>query len=133
MRLLASLLLVLTATFLAAGTLSAQVPTASFVVEKSIEYHDPQGLWDRARFRLSLKETRPDGSERQTRLLFHQPLDAFEIQTDRDEAKRDGEYIVLEGETEASGLKIPTKRAWYVNADGRHLGDDILVEIEIEP
>jgi hypothetical protein len=233
-----------TVAFLGAGALAAQVPTASFVVERSIAYHDPLGHWDRARFRLNLRETRPDGTERQTRLVFHKPLDSFEIQTDRDEArieglmaagecvltlngsiefseaerekfrltcerigwlrdyytylwglpmklhdpgtlidpevtdawyqerpvwsvratydesvgsdtwyfyfdqltyalvgyrfyhdeaKRDGEYIVLEGETEASGLKIPTKRAWYVNADGRHLGDDILVDLEVQP
>lgn len=223
---------------------SGRVPTASFVVEQSIEYHDPRGLWGDARFRLDLRETRPDGTERRTRIQFHNALDSFEILTQRneaeieglmaagecimtlngstkfsdaereeyrltcdrlgwlrdyytylwglpmklgdpgtlidqdvtagsyqkqevwsvrvtyddsvgsdtwyfyfdqqsyalvgyrfyhDEAKGDGEYIVLEGETEVSGLKIPTQRAWYVNADDRHLGNDILVDIEVQP
>jgi len=223
---------------------SAEVPAASEILERSIAHHDPRGLWGNARFGLGFRETRPDGSERRTRVQFHDVLDSFEILTHRDEAqiegflagdeciltldgstefsqedrdkyrltcerlrwlrnyytylwglpmklrdpgtridpqvtdawyqdqqvwsvrvtydesvgsdtwyfyfdqqtyalvgyrfyhdetKRDGEYIVLEGETEAEGMRIPTKRSWYVNADGRHLGDDILVEIEIRP
>jgi len=223
---------------------STEVPGASVVVERSIAYHDPQGLWGSARFQLVFRETRPDGSERRTRVRFSNALDSFEILTDRDEAqieglmagdecvltlngstefsdeereehrltcerlrwlrnyytylwglpmklrdpgarldaqvtdawyqnlpvwsvrvtydesvgsdtwyfyfdqqsyalvgyrfyhdeaKRDGEYIVLKGETETEGMRIPTKRSWYVNADGRHLGDDILVEIEVVP
>ena len=50
-----------------------------------------------------------------------------------DEAKRDGEYIVLKGKTEVSGMRIPSHRSWYTNAEGRHLGDDILVGLEVEP
>lgn len=223
---------------------SVGVPAASDVVQRSIAYHDPRSRWGRARLTLSFRETRPDGSERRTRVQFHDGLDSFEILTHReeariegllagdeclmtlngstefsdqdrdeyrltcerlrwlrdyytylwglpmklrdpgtrldrqavdawyqnrqvwsvrvtydepvgsdtwyfyfdqqtfalvgyrfyhDEAKRDGEYIVLEGESQASGLKIPTQRSWYTNAEGRHLGDDILVEIEVEP
>ena len=223
---------------------SPTVPTASEVLERSIAYHDPRGHWGHARFDLGLRETRPDGSERRTRVQFENALDSFEILTQRDgaeieglmaadqcvltldgstefsdedrdkyrltcerlrwlrnyytylwglpmklrdpgthldqqvtdswyqdqqvwtvrvtydesvgsdtwyfyfdqetyalvgyrfyhdEAKRDGEYIVLEGETEAEGMRIPTKRSWYVNADGRHLGDDTLVETEVHP
>lgn len=251
MRRIASFFLLPTAIFAATGPAleevppdSREVPAASFVVETSIAYHDPQGHWGRARFRLELKETRPDGSERRTRVQINNSLDSFEILTNRgearieglmaaedciltldgstdfsdedreeyrltcerlgwlrdyytylwglpmklrdpgtridqqvtaawyqqrqvwsvrvtyeesvgtdtwyfyfdqqtyalvgyrfyhNEAKRDGEYIVLEGETETEGMKIPTKRAWYTNAEGRHLGDDILVEIEVQP
>ena len=220
------------------------MPAASEVLEQSIAYHDPEGHWGNARFDLSFRETRPDGSERRTRVQFRDTLDSFEISTQRDEAqieglmagdeciltldgstefseqdrdkyrltcerlrwlrnyytylwglpmklrdpgtridpqvtdawyqdrqvwslrvtydesvgtdiwyfyfdqqtyalvgyrfyhdeaKNDGEYIVLEGETVASGVKIPTRRSWYTNAEDRHLGDDILTDIEIEP
>ncbi len=50
-----------------------------------------------------------------------------------DETKRDGEYILLEGEVEVEGVKIPRRRSWYTNAEDRHLGDDLLVELEITP
>lgn len=224
---------------------SAVPPSASQVLERSIAYHDPVGLWGNARFDLQLRETRPDGTERQTRVQFDDTSSSFEILTQRDgaqieglmagddecilllegstsfsdderekyrltcerlrwlrnyynylwglpmklqdpgtlidpevtdawyqerqvwsvrvaydesvgsdtwyfyfdqqtfalvgyrfyhdEAKRDGEYIVLEGETEAKTMRIPTKRSWYVNSDDRHLGDDILVEVDIQP
>ena len=43
-----------------------------------------------------------------------------------DEAKNDGEVIVLEGEHEAHGMRLPQSRAWYTHQDDRHLGTDIL-------
>ena len=48
-----------------------------------------------------------------------------------DEAKGDGEYITLEGEVEAGGLRLPKARAWYTNAEDRYLGTDTLVSLEI--
>lgn len=219
-------------------------PAASQVLEMALAYHDPQGRWQSARFRLDLRETRPDGTERRTRIQFQNSLDSFEIRTQRegreiegllaaedcivtldgstditveerdklkltcerirwlrnyytylwglpmklrdpearidqevtdawyqnrkvwsvrvtyeeevgsdiwyfyfdqqthalagyrfyhDESKRDGEYIVLEGETDIEGMRIPKRRSWYTNAEGRHLGDDILVDIEVRP
>ena len=50
-----------------------------------------------------------------------------------DEAKRDGEYIVLEGETEIEGIKLPSARAWYTHADDEYLGTDTLVSLEVRP
>lgn len=47
-----------------------------------------------------------------------------------DEAKKDGEYIVLEGEHEAHGMRLPKSRAWFTHQDERYLGTDILVDIE---
>jgi hypothetical protein len=219
-------------------------PTASGIIERSIAYHDPQGHWGRARFRLHLAETRPDGSQRSTILVIDQPEEHFEIATSRqgariegalsggrctlmldgstdfsdaererfrltcdrlawlrdyytylwglpmklrdpgtridprvedaqyrhqpvwavrvtydetvgsdtwyfyfdrqtcaligyrfyhDEGKGDGEHIVLEGETEVDSLRLPTTRAWYTNAESRHLGTDTLESIEIRP
>ncbi len=43
-----------------------------------------------------------------------------------DESKNDGEYILLSGEEEIHGIKMPKIRAWYMNEDDRYLGTDIL-------
>ncbi|WP_343487082.1 DUF6503 family protein [Allomuricauda sp. d1] len=43
-----------------------------------------------------------------------------------DESKNDGEYILLSGMEEISGIKMPKKRAWYYNKDDKYLGTDIL-------
>lgn len=48
-----------------------------------------------------------------------------------DEAANDGEYIVFEGLIEAGGMRIPRKRSWYVNADDRFLGDDLIERLEV--
>lgn len=46
----------------------------------------------------------------------------------RDESKNDGEYILLTGEEEVSGIKMPKNRAWYYNKDGKYLGTDVLTK-----
>ena len=43
-----------------------------------------------------------------------------------DEAKNDGEYILLSGTAEVNGIKMPKTRAWYYNKDNKYLGTDIL-------
>ncbi len=43
-----------------------------------------------------------------------------------DEAKNDGEYILLSDRITLNGIKIPKIRAWYYNKDDRYLGTDIL-------
>ncbi len=45
-----------------------------------------------------------------------------------DESKNDGEYILLSGEEEVSGIKMPKTRAWYYNKDDTYLGTDILTK-----
>ena len=47
-----------------------------------------------------------------------------------DEEKNDGEYIVLEGEHDAEGMRLPESRAWYTHQGERHLGTDILVSLD---
>ena len=47
-----------------------------------------------------------------------------------DEAAGDGEYIVLDGELEAAGLRLPKSRAWYIHKEDRHLGTDVLVALD---
>ena len=220
-----------------------QAPAAAEILDRSIAYHDPGDLWNRSRFRLEIRETRPDGGERKTRIQFDNSQNAFEILTQREgrlieglladddcvhtldgslefsdeerqefrltcerlrwirdyytylwglpmklrdpgtrldpqataaeyqeqsvwsirvtydeavgsdtwyfyfdrrtfalvgyrfyhnEADNDGEYILLADEIESDGLRIPARRSWYTHAEDRHLGDDILTEIEID-
>jgi len=45
-----------------------------------------------------------------------------------DESKNDGEFILLTGEEEISGIKMPKTRAWYYNKDEEYLGTDILTK-----
>ena len=49
-----------------------------------------------------------------------------------DEAKNDGEYIVLEGMSIHNGMRIPRDRTWYMNADDKLLGTDYLVSMEVK-
>ena len=43
-----------------------------------------------------------------------------------DESKNDGEYILLTEEETINGVKMPKKRAWFMNKDDKYLGTDIL-------
>ncbi len=45
-----------------------------------------------------------------------------------DEAKNDGEYVLLSGTVRASGILMPKTRAWYTNTDNEHLGTDVLTK-----
>lgn len=45
-----------------------------------------------------------------------------------EESKNDGEYILLSGEEEVSGIKMPKTRAWYYNKDEKYLGTDVLTK-----
>lgn len=43
-----------------------------------------------------------------------------------DEAKNDGEYILLTGEETINGVKMPKNRVWYTNKEDKLLGTDTL-------
>ena len=44
-----------------------------------------------------------------------------------EEAKNDGEYILLSGEEVIQGIRMPKVRTWYYNKDDAHLGTDTLM------
>lgn len=44
------------------------------------------------------------------------------------EAKNDGEYILLSDEVLVNGIKIPKIRTWYSNKDNVYLGTDLLTK-----
>jgi hypothetical protein len=50
-----------------------------------------------------------------------------------DPSARDGEYIVLSGEIEGAGLRLPRVRRWYRNQDGGFLGADTTRSIASTP
>ena len=45
-----------------------------------------------------------------------------------DEAKNDGEYILLSEEIIINNIKMPKERAWYTNGKEKYLGTDILIK-----
>lgn len=45
-----------------------------------------------------------------------------------DEAKNDGEYILLDHEIQIGNLRLPQTRKWYTHQDEKFLGADTLVE-----
>jgi len=49
-----------------------------------------------------------------------------------DEAKNDGEYIVLEDMIIEQGLRIPKNRSWYTNAEDELLGKDLLRNFKVD-
>lgn len=45
-----------------------------------------------------------------------------------DESKNDGEYILLDGESEIKGMRLPEKRSWYTNNEEKFLGADTITD-----
>ena len=46
------------------------------------------------------------------------------------EVDNDGEYVLLEGEMEKDGLRLPRQRKWYTHAEDKFLGEDIIVGLK---
>ena len=51
-------------------------------------------------------------------------LEAYQFYHEKE--KNDGEYILLEGEAELAGMRIPKTRTWYTNKEEKLLGTDTL-------
>lgn len=75
-----------------AGAASAlsQTPSADDLLAASIAYHDPEGAWATGSFRLSLEESRPDGTVSETSVLIDNRRGRFEIDFDRDDRQFHG-------------------------------------------
>uniref|UniRef100_UPI0040480B2C DUF6503 family protein n=1 Tax=Roseivirga sp. TaxID=1964215 RepID=UPI0040480B2C len=48
-----------------------------------------------------------------------------------DEAKNDGEYILISGLEIQNGLRIPKDRAWYTNDENKWLGTDRFIQMKV--
>jgi hypothetical protein len=77
---------------------------------------------------LALKVTYDKSVGNDTWYFYFDPKTyAMEVyQFYHDEAKNDGEYILLSDMMELNGLKIPKIRAWYYNKNDKYLGTDTL-------
>lgn len=64
---------------------TAQMFTAQEVLQKSIEFHDPEGKWGTTPIRFELKETRPGGTDRETAIYIDLPQSHFKIDQIRNE------------------------------------------------
>jgi hypothetical protein len=79
-----------------------------------------------------LKITFDEKVGKDTWYLYINPVNyAMEIyQFYHDEAKNDGEYILLNGEIEYQNMRIPKVRKWYTNKEDKYLGTDDLKVIQ---
>ena len=77
---------------------------------------------------LVLKATYKKEVDEDTLYFYFNPKTyAMEVyQFFHDETKNDGEYILLTGEETVNGVKMPKKRAWFINKDNKYLGTDVL-------
>ncbi len=75
-----------------------------------------------------LKATYKESVGKDTWYFYFDPKTyAMEVyQFFKNEAKNDGEYILLSEEKVINGIKMPKIRAWYYNKDDGYLGTDIL-------
>ena len=77
-----------------------------------------------------LKVTYDEAVGKDTWYFYFDPATyALEVyQFYHDEEKNDGEYILLTGQEEIKGIKMPKTRAWYYNKDDKYLGTDTLTK-----
>ena len=62
----------------------AQPPAPGEIIQRSIEFHDPQKQWGTALHEINLLEKRPKGSDRQTKLRFDLQQSFFQMQQTRE-------------------------------------------------
>ena len=82
---------------------------------------------------IELKATYEEGVGGDTWYFYFHP-DNFALQGYRfyhDESANDGEYILLDGTVVNEGVTIPQSRNWYTHKEGKFLGMDTLVKLDI--
>lgn len=57
----------------------AQTITGQALLEKSIQYHDPKGKWDKFKGTMHFRETRPNGADRFTSILLDNKRSIFSL------------------------------------------------------
>lgn len=86
----------------------AQSISATELLEKSIQYHDPKGIWGAEMHELFLRETRPGGADRTTTIRIDLNNSTFSIDQMRDghqlfsEIKNEECRFQLDGNSEVS-------------------------------
>lgn len=70
----------------------AQIPSAMQLLEKSMNYHDPKGKLLNKQISFTLKETRPNGADRSTKLIVDIDQEMFKMIQDRDSLSIESTY-----------------------------------------
>jgi len=78
--------------FIAHSTLSAQSISSKSIVEKSINYHDPEGLLSKGNYTFSFEESRPDGTINKSSVSLSPYLEQFKVSQLRNDDSV--EYII---------------------------------------
>jgi hypothetical protein len=81
------------------------------VLARSIDYHDPEGLWGREPLRLSFEESRPDGSMRKTKVLIDSHHERFEWWSESGDDILEGSLVGEECTVRLNGsIEIPNAK-----------------------
>lgn len=94
----------------------SQQLTSQVLLDKSIQYHDPEGVWAKEKITFSLRETRPGNPDRQTLVTIDIPHVFFSIDQARDghqlysEIQDDNCKFKLDGKVEISEEDLKTHR-----------------------
>ncbi len=90
----------------AAVAIGGEVPVPDELLRVAVAQHDPQNEWATSSYRMVVRETRPDGSNRDTSLLIDNRSGRFEMAS-----LRDGDMLV--------GSLGPARCEWTVNGSSR--------------
>ncbi|MEN0002709.1 MAG: DUF6503 family protein [Bacteroidota bacterium] len=102
--------------FLPLAWSQAQTITPEQLLAKSIEYHDPAGIWGKASIELQLTETRPGAKDRKTKLQIDLPRELFVLDQLRDEHRLESKIqagtctFKLDGNTDISDADLTKHR-----------------------
>jgi len=75
--------------------------TATEIIDKSIKYHDPDGVLAKEQFTLKLLETRPNGTDRTTKVFINQSKQIFSIKS-----VRNGQLVTMQREDNLDSFTI---------------------------
>jgi len=99
-----------------ASTVAKTLSPAEELLEKSIQYHDPQGNWPKFNAALNLASERPNGPTRMRYVTINNTNGGFTMQTERDSLKleqgiaNDSCYAKINGEVASDTAKIKKYR-----------------------
>jgi len=98
--------LALTLLFTSGGVVfAADPPTGSALLERSIRYHDAEGIWGRLPLELHLEESRPDGGLRKTVIAIDPNRELFSWASERDGRAVAGRLLGADCETTLDGSR----------------------------
>ncbi|MFK7920560.1 MAG: DUF6503 family protein [Bacteroidia bacterium] len=95
---------------------SAEPPTASEILERTIQYHDPQGQWASGAIYLKIRSESPKGDSNIREAWINIPAEKFEMKATKNASQslrgmlKDSCYYALNGETDLAEDSIQKYR-----------------------